>query len=174
MTLTSILPTLRASIPDPITKSCWPEATAATVKDVVVAGVSLTHLVALCSTPCVHVAHAAGPRSGVVGAMGTVVVTTVTAVCAVGPGRVVVELDADIDPNRALWSQARLIARASTAHPVRATVRASEDALTVPADLRAGDMLAIPCRGQLALRDVRRDVRPVTDRGAVRACGVPA
>lgn len=159
MTLTSILPTLRATIPDPLTKDCWPAATRATVTDVQVAGVSLTHLAALCGTPCVHVAQACGaPFAGVANRMGTAVVATVTAVQTADAGRYELVVDAEIDPQRALWAETRLIGRASSARSVRATVPGSRGpgVLTVPADLRAGDLLAIPCRGQVALRDVRR------------------
>ncbi|MFF3064953.1 hypothetical protein ACFVQ3_10375 [Oerskovia sp. NPDC057915] len=157
MTLTTILPTLRASIPDPLATDSWPAATRATVTDVLVAGVSLAHLAALCGTPCVHVAQACGPRSAG-GRMGTVVVAAVTDVRDVGAAGLEVGLDADIDPLPARWAQARLVGRASSARPVRAVVTGGRGpgALTVPLDLRVGDLLAVPCRGQVALRDVRR------------------
>ncbi|WP_291045938.1 hypothetical protein [Herbiconiux sp.] len=44
MTLTSILPTLRATIPDPLVIDRWPEWTHPTTTDVVVSGVSLLRL----------------------------------------------------------------------------------------------------------------------------------
>ncbi|GAA3209887.1 hypothetical protein ACFP63_19815 [Oerskovia jenensis] len=156
MTLTSILPTLRASIPDPLSKDSWPAATRATVTDVLVAGVSLAHLATLCGTPCVHVAQASG-AGPVGGRMGTAVVAAVTDVRVLGPSGLELVLDAEIDPLQARWAQARLIGRASSVRPVRAVVPGSRGpgSLTVPADLHVGDLLAIPCRGQIALRDVR-------------------
>ena len=44
MTLTSILPTLRATIPDPLVIDRWPEWTHPTTTDVIVSGVSLLRL----------------------------------------------------------------------------------------------------------------------------------
>ena len=157
MTLTSILPTLRASIPDPIATDRWPVGTRATVTDVLVAGVSLAHLAALCRTPCVHVADVAVPAPGRPGdPAGTVVVTSVTAVHDVGTGVPWLTLDADVPAGSASWSEVRLVGRASTARHALARLRGGgHETLTLPADVRAGDLLAVPCRGLLALRDVR-------------------
>ncbi|MCS5723030.1 DUF6157 family protein [Herbiconiux sp. CPCC 203407] len=96
MTLTSILPTLRATIPDPLLIDRWPEWTHPTTTDVVVSGVSLLRLVEICDTPCVHVAAAVipgthGRPSGL--EQASVIVTRVTAISSVGT----VELDADLE-----------------------------------------------------------------------------
>ncbi|MEF3404842.1 hypothetical protein [Agromyces sp. CCNWLW203] len=61
MTLTRILPSLRRSIPDPISSDHWPAATVATISDVIVDGVSLLRVVELCGTPAVHLGPASVP-----------------------------------------------------------------------------------------------------------------
>jgi len=53
MTLTHILPSLRRSLPDPLSRDCWPEYTTTTPDDVTIAGLSLVTLVQWCGTPCV-------------------------------------------------------------------------------------------------------------------------
>ncbi len=64
MTLTHIIPSLRASVPDPICRDLWPEFTTTSLADVTVAGVSLTRLAEWCGTPCVHTAAAVVPGTG--------------------------------------------------------------------------------------------------------------
>lgn len=162
MTLTSILPTLRASIPDPIVADRWPTATRARVDDVVVAGVSLSRLALLCGTPCVHVAPAPGEPRDAPGGAASVVVTAVTTLRDGGEGLLALDLDADIDPALARWSEVRLIGRVSVARPVRASV--GDHVLRIPADVRKGDLLVVPCRGQLSLRDLRRAPSAPTSR----------
>ncbi|SDB94945.1 hypothetical protein SAMN05216410_1120 [Sanguibacter gelidistatuariae] len=166
MTLTSIIPTLRASIPDPLTTDRWPVATRPTIDDVLVGGISLRHLVALCGTPCVHVADAVRPGARGVPAPGTVttvLVTTVTSARIVEGGRIELMTDADLD--HALWSEARLIGRTSTARAVPAIVTGRTDAnhLQIPADIHTGDLLAVPYPGSLSLKDVqmRHGVSPI-------------
>lgn len=61
MTLTTLMPSIRRSIPDPLDSLRWPDHTTATTTDVVVSGVSRCGLVELCGTPCVHTASAAVP-----------------------------------------------------------------------------------------------------------------
>lgn len=56
MTLTSILPTLRASLPDPLDPTLWPAVTVATVDDVTVRAVSMQRLAAIAGTPCCRTA----------------------------------------------------------------------------------------------------------------------
>lgn len=157
MTLTSIIPTLRASIPDPLTTDRWPVATLATIDDVLVGGISLRHLVALCGSPCVHVADAVSPGSRRAPASGTVTTVLVTTVTSVRIAHDRIELVTDADLDHALWSEARLIGRVSTARGVPAIVAGSSAAghLQIPADTHAGDLLAVPHAGALSLRDVQ-------------------
>lgn len=158
MTLTSIIPTLRASIPDPITADRWPVATRPTIDDVLVGGISLRHLAALCGSPCVHVADAVSPGSRGVPASGTVTTVLVTTVTSVRIAqRDHVELMTDADRDCALWSEARLIGRVSTARRVPAIVAGNSGTghLQIPADIHTGDLLAVPYAGALSLRDVQ-------------------
>lgn len=166
MTLTSIIPTLRASIPDPLTTDHWPVATRPTIDDVLVGGISLRHLVALCGSPCVHVADAVRPGTrGAPGTATTVLVTTVTSV-SIGDGHRI-ELVTDAQLDHARWSEARLIGRVSTARAVAATVAGGTgtdaDHLQIPSDIHTGDLLAVPYAGALSLKDVqmRRGVSPI-------------
>jgi hypothetical protein len=65
-----------------------------------------------------------------------------------------------LQPN--LWpipGEARLIGRTSVAHTVAAHLRPSGETLAeaqLPRDVRAGDLIAVPCAGPTALHDVRR------------------
>lgn len=125
MTLTQIMPTLRRSIPDPLHARSWPEHTTATVDDVVIA-VSVTDVV---DTPA---------------------------------GRVVL-VDGDLSDAAANWHQSRLIGRVSTVAAAECSVlTASATTMTgpgtraeLPADLRRGDLLAIPCARAVTLHDIR-------------------
>lgn len=157
MTLTAILPTLRASVPDPLDPSAWPAHTEPTVDDVRVAAVSMSRLAEVAGTPCVHSAEQAPPRyrsrdwtpRGM-----SVAVAAVTAVHRTADG-VVVELDAVL-PDCAVTGEARLIGRRTTAAPVAVTVvtAASADVavsaaavvrMTVPRDVAVGDLVCLPC-----------------------------
>lgn len=95
MTLTTVLPSLRRSIPDPIERRAWPEHTVAEVRDVTVAGVSLTRLAELEGTPCVMTGDLAHPHSQDARRLALVDCTT---------------HDLPIQ-----WEHCRLIGRASTA-----------------------------------------------------------
>jgi hypothetical protein len=160
MTLTRLLPSLRRTLPDPIAYDLWPEATVATTTDVVVSGISLLRLVEVCGTPCIH-----SGASVVPGANGrpsdssktAVLVVRVTAVALHASGKTVIETDARLDNLRLIWSETRLINRASTAHsgtvliarrPVDPELAFTADVSSVdlPRDLRVGDLLAIPSR----------------------------
>ncbi|MFE6968295.1 hypothetical protein [Isoptericola sp. NPDC057653] len=158
MTLTTLLPTLRRSLPDPLARHLWPTCTAATTTDVLVGGVSMHQLARLCGTPCVHSAAAwtVRTRRTVAPGLAAVVVTTVTAVARSADGGLRVALDAR--PAAAVhpvWSELRLLGRASTAAVV--PVWCGDDAdgpVVLPGDLRAGDLLAVPCAAPTARRDV--------------------
>lgn len=62
MTPTSILPSLRASLPGPLDPVLWPASTEATTDDVRVRAVSMQRFAAVAGTPCVHTAEQAPPR----------------------------------------------------------------------------------------------------------------
>ena len=167
MTLTSLLPTLRRILPDPIREAVWPEHTHATTTDVVVAGISLLRLVELCQTPCVHTGDAAISGAHTRSALRrdrAVVVVRVTAVLKNWDAAPVVLIDACLDTVPAVWSETRLIGRTSTAKATTAIVLGGDSHQTsctergvvaLPADLREGDLLAIPCTGMVTLRDLR-------------------
>lgn len=166
MTLTSVLPSLRRTIPDPLRPAKWPEYTHPTTDDVIIAGVSLRRLVELCETPCVHTADALVPGSHSKPALradASVVMVTVEGVHAGEAGERVVLVDAELTSIAALWEETRLLGRVSTAPAHEVVVLGGADGGTprargharLPADLREGDLLAIPCRGAVCLHDVR-------------------
>lgn len=177
MTLTRLLPTLRRSIPDPIDPDLWPAATAATITDVEVGGVSLLRLTEVCGTPAVHLGRAAVPGTGsgggtgrpaaaAAGSKGVAVVRVLEA--SVDQGRRTVTIDADLGPLDPAWTEARLIGRISVARATPTTLRAAGNVsaatsvsarssggsaasgcpepqpVDLPADLGAGDLLALP------------------------------
>lgn len=156
MTLTSVLPSLRASVPDPLDPDVWPAHTSPTLDDVVTAGVSLRTLVDLCGTPCVHTATAARPGSGGSRSSAYDVAVVVARVHVVGSGAVRLDVGADTVPG--VWREARLFGRISTAPVTPFAVGAQT--VVLPRDVRAGDLIAIPCSRTLARRDVRQAVRP--------------
>ncbi|GAA2218647.1 hypothetical protein GCM10010413_05410 [Promicromonospora sukumoe] len=152
MTLTAILPTLRASIPDPLAAASWPARTRASVTDVVVDGVSLHGLALLCGTPCVHTADGAEPFA--------VLVTTVTGTTTTHDGRRLLVLDAGptegsgaglVGPGSATWAELRLLGRASVARLVPTVVCDPDKVplaeVPMPADVATGDLLGVPCPG---------------------------
>lgn len=150
MTLTLLIPSLRRSIPDPLDPHAWPPHTSATLSDVVVEGVSLERLAGWCGTPCVHT----GDRD-------SVVVVRVEAVEDRAEG-IDVWVDAELQHCEVRPGQVRLIGRISAAPAIPAAVRSGRDASPLsllPADVRAGDLLALPARGTVAHRDLRRDAR---------------
>ena len=150
MTLTRILPSLRRSIPDPISSDHWPAATVATISDVIVDGVSLLRVVELCGTPAVHLGAAAVP--GMAGRLastaehtGVIVVRVVEAsahldrnasgnsragassASGTGPGSTrggerIAVLDADLSALAPVWAEARLIGRTSVARVTPTTL----------------------------------------------------
>ena len=179
MTLTSVLPSLRRSIPDPLRADRWPEFTRATPTDVVVAGVSLTALTALAGSPCVHTAAAVIPGSGgrpspTEGA--STVVATVTRVEIDSVGARHAFLDCRFGHLPVIWSEMRLLGRASTVRATATVIRPDDDAddsghlVFLPADLEAGDLVVLPCPGYLVVRELRcarhgdPEAAPVIDR----------
>lgn len=163
MTLTALMPSLRRTLPDPIEIDRWPEFTTVSPTDVTIAGVSLVRLVDWCSTPCVHTAAAVIP--GTHGrpsdsAVTSVVITRVLAVSRPAQSDLVVLVDAELCGCRIIASEMRLIGRASTAHRADAVITSgsldAEIASSVPADIRVGDLLVVPCVGATCLREVRQ------------------
>ena len=180
MTLTAILPTLRASVPDPLDRSAWPAHTEPTVDDVRVAAVSMSRLAEVAGTPCVHSAEQAPPRyrprdwtpRGM-----SVAVAAVTAVHRTADG-VVVELDAVL-PDCAVTGEARLIGRRTTAAPVVVTVEAPAPAdmvvsaaavvrMTIPRDVAVGDLVCLPCSQAVTHRVLVSRPTTTVATGAVR------
>lgn len=164
MTLTHLIPSLRRSIPDPVAHDRWPEFTTVSTTDVTVAGVSLLSLVGWCQTPCIHTAAAVIPGTGGRPSetdLASVVVTRVERLGRAADGRPEAWIDAFLDACQPILSEIRLIGRVSTDHEVvvalRPTSREPVVARTVelPADLRVGDLLAVPCVGVTAIQEVR-------------------
>jgi hypothetical protein len=163
MTLTHILPSLRRSLPDPLSRDCWPEYTTTTPDDVTIAGLSLVTLVQWCGTPCVHTAAAVIPGTNGRPSeteLASVVVVRVTS-ATIENGQLNVWIDGELDGCAATISETRMIGRASTAHAIGAAIYPVSAhtpvryAPELPADTRAGDLLAIPCIGVTVLRDVQ-------------------
>jgi hypothetical protein len=164
VTLTDVLPSMRRSIADPLLRDAWPDRTRATVDDVVIAGVSLVRLADLCETPCVHTGAAVVPRSGGRPSLvddATAIVVGVRHVTRHSSGAIVVQLDAQLGSVPVVLSEMRLIGRVSTVHDAAVVVGLQDDGPAVavvdlPADLRAGDLLAVPCPGDVTVGRVRR------------------
>ncbi|SDQ53357.1 hypothetical protein [Microbacterium sp. cf332] len=163
MTLTSLLPTLRRSIPSPHARDAWPARTVVTCDDVVVCGISAQRFVELCGLPAVMTAPAVIPLSG---GMASATATTTVLLLRVmrGPddGSPTLVVDADLDAaGLAVWGEARLLNRVSSAHDQRIEVggadreRLTGASVVLPADVRGGDVIAVPCAGALGVGDVR-------------------
>lgn len=155
MTLTSILPSLRRSLPDPADLDRWPAHTRFGIDDVVIAGVSMTRLAALCGTPCVHTGDAVVPGTqgrASTTAAASVVVVTVLEVMATQEHRLI-RVDAHVADAPVIWSQARLLGRTSTVRDAGARILLDDSAqdvdreVVLPGDLGVGDQLAVPLAG---------------------------
>lgn len=163
MTLTSILPTLRHSIPSPFVRDLWPVGSTPTLDDVVVGGVSILRYVALCGTPCVTTGSAVRPLSGGIASpteSTTILTMSVVMVDERTPTPVLL-VDAALAAVAPTWSEARLVGRISPAHDRRFTIRdaAGRDlagvAVILPGDLRPGDLVTVPCQGAHSVGEVR-------------------
>lgn len=164
MTLTSILPTLRRSIPTPFSRDAWPARTVPTCEDVVVGGISVARYVELCGLPAVMTAPAVIPLSG---GMPSTTASTTVLILQVSAARSAAEVDSLAlaarfdDAVRPVWSEARLLARVSGAPDHRFAVRGSDGsrlpgvAVLLPADMRPGDLVAVPCPGAVGVGDIR-------------------
>ncbi|MDR6867442.1 hypothetical protein J2Y69_002045 [Microbacterium resistens] len=162
MTLTSLLPTLRESIPSPFRSGLWPVGAVASTHDVTITGVSLLRFVELCATPCVTTGPAVIPLSGgIPSSTEWTSAVVVSVVAATDDGVRTLTIDASLAAVPHDGGELRMIGRISHA-PDRVWVvrdangdRVALDAPTLPADLRPGDLLALPCRGAVALGDIR-------------------
>lgn len=162
MTLTSLLPTLRDSIPTPFDTVAWPHGAHPTLDDVVVRGISLLRYEDLCGTPCVLSGPAVVPLSG--GSASTTDAMTVIVARIVGADASSVRLDASFSRLAPLWREARLIGRVSHAYEEPFAVygvhaSASSGVVRLPGDPRVGDLVAVPCPGAVALGDLRGEGR---------------
>jgi hypothetical protein len=154
MTLTTILPSLRRSIPDPFVPDRWPAHTHLSTTDVIVDDVPMLRLVEQCGTPCVHSAAAVIPGTGgcpsPVEQTSVVVVRVNTAIFDEDGHHLL--LDARLSHVEPCWSELRLIGRASTTHTVSFRIDGepgTEQRVLLPRDLAPGDLLAVPCRGEV-------------------------
>ena len=172
MTLTHILPSLRASVPNPLGRDSWPEFTTTSIDDVTVAGVSLSCLAEWCSTPCVHTAAAVIPGTGGIPSpteTASVIVTRVIQLNTAADGAIDIWIDARLTGSPVDIGELRMIGRISTASDARARIHPAGEsvgALAVPelvSDLRVGDLLAIPCQGATRLREVDPARRHLAD-----------
>lgn len=162
MTLTTVLPSLRASIPDQLDLDHWPEHTVATTKDILVAAVSLTELTHLLGLPFVHVSDEHRAASGAQRSHDgqcSVLVTTVVSAGELPNHRIDVELDLPSHCVGVDFAQAHLIGRISVEPEGHVQVHTRDDRLrhpsALPADAAAGDLVAIPWPGAHALRELR-------------------
>jgi hypothetical protein len=138
----------------------WPEHTVVSSDDIVVTDVSLRRLVDVCGTPAVH--SGASVRAGTdrresAPERTAVLVTRVLAMTRHSTGSPVVQVDARLGNLRLIWSQARRIGGKPThrtrtvllvRNPSTTDITDTNDVLAVslPANLRVGDLLAIPSR----------------------------
>lgn len=164
MTLTSILPTLRRSIPSPLSRDAWPARTAPTCDDIVVGGVSVTRYIELCGLPAVMTAPAVIPLSGGMPSPTAATTVLILEVSAARPADEVAALvlaAAFDDGLHPVWTEARLLARVSGAPDHRFAVCGSDGArlpgvaVVLPADVRPGDLVAVPCPGAVGVGDIR-------------------
>lgn len=162
MTLTSILPTLRRSIPSPFSRDAWPVHTVPRCDDIVVEGISVSRYVSLCGTPAVMTAPAVIPLSGGMPSPTDWTTVLTVAVTAVDPAQpVVLVIDADTTDVPVRWNEARLLDRVSAAVERSFSVRDASGrvlpgvAVLLPGDVTAGDLIAMPASGAIAVGDVR-------------------
>lgn len=139
----------------------WPAFTTHAEDDVVIAAVSLVRLAALCGTPCVHTADSttAGTHGSLEDELASVVVARVVTAGLHGDLLLHVTVDADLSGCRPALGDARLVGREAADEPTPAVIdvpgaAAGELHCELPADLRPGDLLVIPCSGTTPLRSI--------------------
>ena len=139
--------------------AAWPVGTVFTRDDVIVVGQSLLEAVGAMGTPLVRVGERGAPSLD--GPYCCVVVTRVEAVIAAesGPGEEV-WLDAELDEDDVVRGSALLIGRAATRmrrpYVVRPALHPGDLRISLPGDVREGDLVALACRRPVALHDIRR------------------
>ena len=146
MTLTDIMPTLRASLPDPLDPTRWPAGSNATLDDVVVQGLSLSRASRLLGTPLLFRSPAGDPIGVVL--LGVSGVTTGWPHRRVLCGRPRRSSTVTVDDGEMRWHEARLVGRTSLVHrrPMTVTACGVERTADLPVDLVPGDVVAIPVR----------------------------
>jgi hypothetical protein len=138
----------------------WPQRTTVLANDIVIAGVSLQRLVDACGTPVVQsgasvneTADNQPPTSERV----EVLVVRVVAMAVHRAGCPVIQVDARLDNLRLIWSQLRSIGGVQSHRnrnvlvvrkPSMTDLEEADDviAVSLPASLRVGDLLAVPSR----------------------------
>lgn len=160
MTLTTLLPTLRDSIPAPFDRTAWPAGARAGIDDVTVSAISLTRYAEICGTPCVCTGPAVIPFSGGTASPTDSATVVVARVVATDDGTI--RIDARLSPVHPVWREARLLGRVSHARDVSLAVwDADADAdepsasVVLPGDVRVGDVIAVPCPGGHSVGEVR-------------------
>lgn len=164
MTLTSVLPTLRRSLPDPLARDAWPAGTTATPGELAVSGVSVARFVELCGTPAVMTAPAVVPLSGGVASSTATTSIVIASVQRIDDGPVpVLVMDASYAACAPAWTHARIVGRICHRTDARFAIAGPDGdhyagvAVLLPADIEAGDLIAVPCPGALGVGDVRPD-----------------
>ncbi|MFK3676659.1 hypothetical protein ACI2IP_02945 [Microbacterium sp. NPDC090218] len=160
MTLTEILPTLRQSIPRPVDRWRWPVHTEPKTTDVVVGGISMMRLFEIGGSPALLTGDLPlpGPGNDV-----TVLLFRVTLRVDTQEDKHIALTDCSFAGVDACWEECRIIGRASTARATTIELIPGEEGdaawphpvATLPADLREGDVVVVPCAGAVALRSVR-------------------
>lgn len=160
MTLTEILPTLRQSIPSPLDRWKWPVHSEPTTRDVVVGGISLMRLFEIGGSPAVLTGDLPLPTAGT---DVTVLLFRITLRVDTQESKRIALTDCSFEGVDAVWEECRLIGRASTARTTPIELIPGEDGgaawphpvAMLPADLREGDVVVVPCAGAVTLRSVR-------------------
>ncbi|MFF0910784.1 hypothetical protein ACFWZW_08875 [Microbacterium enclense] len=158
MTLTALLPTLRASIPAPFDATAWPAGSVPTLDDVTVRAMSVGRYADLCGTPCVCTGPAVIPASG--GVTSGVLSTTVVVTTVMDATPDALRIDASLADLGVLWREARLLGRVSHAYDEPFAVLDAHGAevcgrVVLPGDVRPGDRIAVPCPGCHTVGEVR-------------------
>lgn len=146
----SILHSITSSRPEAFTEaSWWPEGTVHTVDDILIRGTSMVDVARIGRTPLVRIGQVPSVqrRQDFV----TVVLTRIEHIERFGGlQRPDVWIDAALRDCEPIFAAARLLGRRPAAHTRRIRLRTEADAgarlsARLPADLRVGDLLAIPC-----------------------------
>ncbi len=150
----SILHSITSSRLEPFAEaSWWPEGTVHTADDILIRGTSIVDAARTGRTPLVRIGQVPSVHGRLSGRQDfvTVVLTRIEHIERFsGLQRPDVWIDAALRDCAPILAAARLLGRRSAAHTRRTRLRAEADAgsrmpARLPADLRVGDLLAIPC-----------------------------